>query len=791
MTTTLSIFFIVVVTAAMAAAIWLGRKGQRAYFRRNPLESLPEACAICDPRGRVMSCNRRYRELIAMAGLPRLVGVESLYAGYSDIAPCVYRLTLAARQAITAEEAISLPPGSLAAGAERDREKWLRISVSPVKQARKGEPTVVLWRIAQIGGNETLGQTQDDSLHALAGLIDQAPFGFFRADETGKIDWINATLAEWLGIDRAEVGKSAIAVKDIFNDAPERIVSGDTENDEAGAVRSINLDLKARDGDKYPVHAIYRLDDSGGERRGLSCLLVADNAERSNGKRTDKTVGFNLSRLVGDAAIGIAEVDETGRIGRANAAFARLLGKSAMQNALLGNLVDARQRLDVERALEKTRDGQIVPAVDANLAGDEKRTAQLFFSSEENLSSAPGRFIVHAVETTAQRSLEIQFAQSQKMQAVGQLAGGMAHDFNNILTAIIGFSDLLLTRHKPADPSFRDIMNIKQSANRAANLVRQLLAFSRRQTLLPEILSLNDVLSDLGHLLGRLIGEKIELRITYQRDLWPVKADINQFEQVIVNLAVNARDAMPEGGRLTIRTANVTIGDGEGHKSAIAPPGDYGLCEIADSGTGMPQDVVDKIYEPFFSTKDVGKGTGLGLSTVYGIIRQTGGLIFCDSEIGKGTTFRIYLPRHRPETAERERAREDRRETEPTDLTGKGTILLVEDEEAVRMFAVRALSQRGYTVLGAECGTAALKRIDEHDGPIDLVISDVIMPEMDGPALLRALRQKGVAAKMIFISGYAEEAFSKDLSDSDPFGFLPKPFTLKQLAAAVKQALGR
>ncbi|MEG9883279.1 MAG: response regulator [Hyphomicrobiales bacterium] len=790
MTTALPIFVIVAVIAAMAAAIWLGRKGQRAYFRRNPLESLPEACAICDPRGRVMSCNRRYRELVAMAGLPRLVGVESLYAGYGDITPCVYRLTLAARQAIAAEEVISLPPGSPAAGAERDREKWLRISVSPVKQARKGEPAVVLWRIAQIGGDKAVRQARD-RLHPLAGLIDHAPFGFFCADEDGNIDHINATLAEWLGIDRAEVGKSAIAVKDILNDAPERIMGDDATNGAAEAIWTADFELKTRDGGKYPVHAIYRLDHGEGERRGLSCLLVAREAARTGGKASDETVQSGLSRLVGDTAIGIAEVDETGRIGRANAAFARLLGKSAMQNALLGNLVDARQRLDVERALEKTRDGQIVPAVDASLAGDENRTAQLFFSPEENLSSVSGRFIVHAVETTAQRSLEIQFAQSQKMQAVGQLAGGMAHDFNNILTAIIGFSDLLLTRHKPADPSFRDMMNIKQSANRAANLVRQLLAFSRRQTLLPEILSLSDVLSDLGHLLGRLIGEKIELRITYQRDLWPVKADVNQFEQVIVNLVVNARDAMPGGGRLTIRTANVTIGDGEGHKSAIAPPGDYVLCEIADSGTGMPQDVVDKMYEPFFSTKDVGKGTGLGLSTVYGIIRQTGGLIFCDSKIGKGTTFRIYLPRYRPEMTEPVRAREDRRETEPTDLTGKGTILLVEDEEAVRMFAVRALSQRGYTVLGAECGTAALKRIDEHDGPIDLVISDVIMPEMDGPALLRALRQKDVAAKMIFISGYAEEAFSKDLSDSDPFGFLPKPFTLKQLAAAVKQALGR
>jgi two-component system, cell cycle sensor histidine kinase and response regulator CckA len=357
-----------------------------------------------------------------------------------------------------------------------------------------------------------------------------------------------------------------------------------------------------------------------------------------------------------------------------------------------------------------------------------------------------------------------------------------------VLTAIIGFSDLLLARQRPTDPAFADIMNIKQNANRAANLVRQLLAFSRRQTLRPEVLSLTDILSELGQLLGRLLGEKIELKVIHGRDLWLVKVDVNQFEQVIINLAVNGRDAMPDGGVLTVRTANVGVEDSKKFDPNLMPPGEYVLCEVEDTGTGMSPDVIAKMYEPFFSTKDVGKGTGLGLSTVYGIVRQTGGYIFCNSEVGKGTRFAIYLPRHaREASAVAEPEREGKREKR-TDLTGKGTILLVEDEDAVRSFASRALASRGYTVLEAESGERALELVEEGK-TIDLVLSDVVMPEMDGPTLLKELRRRGIATKVVFISGYAEDAFARNLEGQADFAFLPKPFSLKQLAEAVKEAM--
>ncbi len=332
-------------------------------------------------------------------------------------------------------------------------------------------------------------------------------------------------------------------------------------------------------------------------------------------------------------------------------------------------------------------------------------------------------------------------------------------------------------------------MNIKQNANRAAGLVRQLLAFSRRQTLRPKELALNDVLADLSILLDRLLGEKVELSVVHGRDLWPVMADLNQLEQVIVNLAVNARDAMPEGGHLTIRTLNVPEDQSQSYEGTRGMPvAEYVLTEVTDTGTGMTPEVMEKIFEPFFSTKEVGKGTGLGLSTVYGIVKQTGGFIFCTSELGKGTSFRIFLPRHVRNEAEQVEVKPVEA-PQLTDLTGSATILLVEDEEAVRAFAARALTSRGYTVHEASSGAEALEIMEETDGEVDLVVSDVVMPEMDGPTLLRELRKTQPDLKIIFVSGYAEDAFEKNLPENEKFSFLPKPFTLKQLATMVKDVL--
>jgi two-component system cell cycle sensor histidine kinase/response regulator CckA len=390
------------------------------------------------------------------------------------------------------------------------------------------------------------------------------------------------------------------------------------------------------------------------------------------------------------------------------------------------------------------------------------------------------------------------------MELVGQLAGGIAHDFNNVLSAIMMATDFLLNAHKPTDPSFGDIMQIKQNANRAASLVRHLLAFSRKQTLRPQVLDIGEALSDLTMLLRRLIGEKVTLDVAHGRDLWPVKVDISQFEQVIVNLAVNARDAMPNGGRLTVRTSNVTAQETMRFNAKGMPAADYVLVEVADTGVGIPPNIIEKIFEPFFSTKEVGKGTGLGLSTVYGIIKQTGGFVYVDSVEHKGTVFRIFLPRHvasaQDGAVERDDAAvassptgapaADRKLPDSIDLTGQGTILLVEDEEGLRQLNARGLASRGYTVLEAGNGIEAIEMLEKSDGEVDLVVSDVVMPEMDGPTLLRELRRRNPSLKIIFVSGYAEDAFQKHMpTDGEQPAFLPKPFTLKQLVNAVKETL--
>jgi len=336
-------------------------------------------------------------------------------------------------------------------------------------------------------------------------------------------------------------------------------------------------------------------------------------------------------------------------------------------------------------------------------------------------------------------------------------------------------------------------MQIKQNANRAAALVRQLLAFSRKQTLRPQVLDLGEALSDLGMLLKRLIGEKVTLEVVHGRDLWPVKTDLSQLEHVIVNLAVNARDAMPNGGKVTVRTSNVTSDQCRQFDYKGMPAADYIQIEVIDNGTGIPPDVIEQIFEPFFTTKEIGKGTGLGLSTVYGFIKQTGGFIYVDTEVGKGTTFRIFLPRYVPTLAD---ITPPKAEVAPSttpkaavDDTGQGTILLVEDEEGLRGLNARGLASRGYSVLEAGNGIEAIEVLESHDGKIDLVVSDVVMPEMDGPTLLKELRLRKADLKIIFVSGYAEEAFAKSLPEGGQFAFLPKPFTLKQLVATVKETM--
>ncbi|MDF1735322.1 MAG: ATP-binding protein [Minwuia sp.] len=499
-------------------------------------------------------------------------------------------------------------------------------------------------------------------------------------------------------------------------------------------------------------------------------------------------IRHNFERFGNGAPIGIIIVTEDGSIIRANGAVGRMFGSRG--NEIGRNWIEFVDDKDRESALlrqtQMMEGNAALEPVEVKLAGSAARVARIHGTWLDRIDDE--RVVVlYFIDATEQRSLEAQFAQSQKMQAVGQLAGGVAHDFNNLLTAMIGFSDLLLMRHPPGDPSYADIVHIKQNANRAAALVRQLLAFSRRQTLRPKVLNLTDVLADLSDLLRRLIGEHLNLRIVHDRDLGLVKVDQGQIEQVVTNLVVNARDAMESGGTVSLETRNVRIDVPEPVGDEIMPVGDYVEIAVIDSGHGISAENIAKIFEPFFTTKEVGQGTGLGLATVYGIVRQTGGYVLVESKVDAGTTFRILLPRV-DEDPEATRATSRRASV---DLTGQGTILLVEDEDAVRMFAVRALRNKGYTVLEADSGDTALEIISNGEHEIDLMVSDVVMPNMDGPTLIRRAREVRPDIRAVFISGYAEEAFRRSLGDDlTDVEFLAKPFSLKDLAAKVKEQLG-
>ncbi|NBU84668.1 MAG: response regulator [Sphingomonadaceae bacterium] len=381
--------------------------------------------------------------------------------------------------------------------------------------------------------------------------------------------------------------------------------------------------------------------------------------------------------------------------------------------------------------------------------------------------------------------LNEQFGHAARMQAIGQLAGGVAHDFNNVLTGILGQCDLMLMRHAPGDIDYDDIQQIKNNANRAAALTRQLLAFSRQQTLRPQVLQLPDIVAEISNLLTRLVGEKIDLIVKQGRNLGAIWADPGQLEQVIVNLAVNARDAMPEGGKLIIQTYAVKAAEVKASGNKFLPVTDYTALSVTDTGAGIDPKLMSKIFEPFFTTKDVGNGTGLGLSTVYGIVKQSGGHLFADSTPGQGSSFVIYLPVYAG--AEVQSPAEARTKPHQADLWGHGTILLVEDEDMVRAIAERALTLQEYNVMCATDGEEGLALLDGHDD-IDLLLTDVVMPSMDGPTLGRQARVKRPNLPILFMSGYAEESLRQEIT-LDNVNFLPKPFSVQQLAEAVKTAL--
>jgi len=752
------------------------------------------AAVITTPHGELLESNPAYRRLFKTVGrLPR--DPHELLATNGDEGAAAFRFAQTALSGETHVETVRwLGPGTDG----NNQQRWLEARVEARQDPSNATSRMALWQFRDVTPQKHQLQEWAKRSESLRAHLDSDPAGRLVADESGAIVDMNTTMRGWLQ-DRDGPAGPDMQLSQVFSEASASLLMSHVAAPrKGGATRTAMLEFLAKGGETTQLWGSFRScpDPHGnGTLLHVTVLSKGGNGE-PNQKRDADTL--DAEALFHTAPIAIATVNAKGKIATRNQTFSETFAIPAQRGGTRLNvldLVDETAREPLSRMIADAAAHKPAGApLDIAFARAENRAGRLYVvpTPGKRRRRSADAAMIYAIDTTEQRTLEEQIAQKQKMQEVGQLAGGIAHDFNNLLTGILGYADLLLANHRASDPAFKDIMEIRNNANRAAALVRHLLAYSRRQTLRPTVLSLTDVIEDFGLLLNRLIGEKVTAHISHARDLWMVKADANQLEQVLMNLAVNARDAMmPGGGELTIRTANVTERDVARSGRPGMPVGEYVLLQISDNGCGMPPDVLERIFEPFFSTKEIGEGTGFGLSVVHGIVKQTGGFIFADSRVGEGTTFSIYLPRHvEEESAVNDPSSPTDAGKQRSDLTGKGTVLLVEDEEAVRRFAARALESRGYKVLKATTGVEALEVLAAHEGEIDLVISDVMMPEMDGPKLLQQMRKTHPDMTVIFISGYAEEALRQELAKDESFIFLPKPFSLKDLASAVKEALG-
>lgn len=616
--------------------------------------------------------------------------------------------------------------------------------------------------------------TDDSSELELHKLLDKAPVGVFSINSAGEFLYKNKFVDAWFGTGFKK--NNLFRALDVADDR--RALFPPAENMQLQKTYEHYFSVN-----KQFYRVFQNFVKNGNGDLVSSSILFKSKRNRQSVSLMSET----FKDVFNHAPSGILLIDEKHNILEANYKIAKTLNKKVkyftakplehfLNFSCKKPVLEAISKVFQSKPLEKPVEISFKGVKDSDLA------AYMSPLKEDGRVIA---CIVHLISTAEQKKMEFQFVHSQRMQAVGQLAGGVAHDFNNLLTAMIGFCDLLLQRHSPAEQSFSDIMQIKQNANRAAGLVRQLLAFSRQQSLQPKVINITDTLSDLSALLRRLLGPSIDLKVKHARDLWAIKVDKGQFEQVIINLAVNARDAMENKGVLKITTSNHNNKKNFVQNHDTMPPGEYVLIELEDTGSGIALDIIDRIFEPFFSTKAVGSGTGLGLSTVYGIVKQTGGFIFVDSILNKGTNFRIFLPRHIAKEIEDVQQYEDKA---LNDLTGTARILLVEDEDAVRMFAARALKDKGYDVVEAGDGLDAID-VAKENPDIDLIITDVVMPGMDGPQMINEIRQFMPSVQVVFISGYAEDSFRSKLNTEDNIHFLPKPFNLKDLALKVKDIL--
>jgi len=748
---------LVLTTATVAFASSLGRArrgGGRVDWAlvRAALDGRTDALAITDEADRLICANEAYGARCGGYPAPLdLAGASPEARALLDGAAAQARRDGAGHTEIDAS-----------VDGERRR---LRVSCRPADETGRH----LLWTIRRSASDKLRDETRAVVEGALGGWIGAAGMMAVMTDRSGLVLAANAVFRQAVASDAG----SPLDLSDAFTVVDGKPTELRHADGTTKPVRIVELPLRTT-AEATPEAYLFLLTEAAGSAAAPAAVSIP--------------MADSVPALLAALPLGLALADRDGRLTFMNAAFAEVAGAPADAPLLYPTeLVEDEDKAMVSDAVRRAAGGYRKPR-DLRIRLKNRPEEQTILTVARAPGLGASEVILSLRDNREQMKLERQIAQATKMQAVGQLAGGVAHDFNNILTAIIGYCDLMLLRHTPGDSDFDDVNQIRQNANRAANLVRQLLAFSRQQTLRPQILQVSDVIGELSHLLKRLLGETVTLSVKHGRTIGPVRADPGQLEQVIVNLAVNARDAMPNGGELVISTFAVPAAEVKGLGYDMMPVADYVAIAVKDTGGGIPSEIMPKIFEPFFTTKEFGKGTGLGLSTVYGIVKQTGGFIFADSALGQGTVFTIYLPLHADVPTEA--AEPSAPETPGADLWGKGTILLVEDEGMVRAVAERALARKGYQVLSAAHGEEALEILEGRENGVDLLISDVVMPTMDGPTLVRHARERFPNLRIIFMSGYAEEQLRKSI-DVRGAGFLPKPFSVQELGEAVRAALAR
>lgn len=745
------------------------------------IEALDEAVLVTDPGGAPVAANGAYAELSQIALIAGQtesgpVTVDRLFGANPGLAAPVYRLSRSAKAGTARREV--LPPVAL--GPDQVPAQF-EINVSPLPRGR------VLWRIRRIAGQmEATGAADLKSLY-----VEDAPMGFFAARPDGTITYANSWLREMLGL--PETAKN-IRTDDIMRPEFVKMLGRDRKS---GAPGRADIQLRARDGVEIPVQAITSWSGRGADASGRTIILasaqvmnggeerfalqLASRPPRPDGDPMFDDAPFGAVRLDGDSVDGAVILD-------ANRALMEMTDGRATPGNRFAELFVAE---DGDRALSALLVDAIDKPVALSTAGDKPKTVNVFVTLGAN-----GRpSVAYVIDITEQRELEKRLAQGEKMRSIGELAGKIAHDFNNVLQGIMFNYAELLQRHPVGDPSYEYVHSIHELSSRAKELVHMLLAYGRVQTFKRDVFNFTDFMSEFSILLRQILDERIEVEVKHGRDVPWVKADKNQLETAIINLATNAKDAMITqrgGGKLTIRTARTTGKEAQERGFDYVEDGEYLLIELEDTGHGIPRELMDKIFQPFFTTKEKGAGTGLGLATVYGIIKQSGGYVCPESTVGKGTTFCLYLPALKaediPEAAEH--APVSAPPVVRMDMSGRGRILLVEDEDSVRSIAATHLRQRGYEVEDACDGEEALEILTENPGAFDLIISDVVMPGMDGPTMIRKAKEHLGHARVIFISGYAERDIARQLDEDRAVSFLPKPFTVRQLAERIKQELG-